>query len=39
LWAQSGSRNRKLDGDPHPPQEGAILGKGSPIVKYWDFLP
>jgi len=34
LWARSGSRNHELDGGPDPPREAAILGKGSPIVKY-----
>jgi len=39
LWSESDSRNDELDGVQIPPREGAILGKGSPIVKYRDFLP
>jgi len=36
LCARMGPRNHVLDGDPDPPWEGAILGKGAPIVKYRD---
>jgi len=39
LWARTSSRNHELDGDPDPPREGTIFRKGSPIVKYRDFLP
>jgi len=39
LWAWTGPRNHELNGGPDPQWEGAILGKGSPIVKYRDFLP
>jgi len=39
LWARMGPINHVLDGGPDPPWEGAILGKGSPIVKYRDCLP
>jgi len=39
FWARTGPRNHELDGGPDPPWEGAILGKGSFIVKYGDFLP
>jgi len=39
LWARCVSSNHEIDGGPDPPREGAILGKGSPIVKYMHFLP
>jgi len=35
LWAETGPRNHKLGGGPVPPWEGAILGKGAPIVNGW----
>jgi len=38
LWARIGPGNYVLDGGSDPPWEGAIMGKGSPIVKYRDFL-
>jgi len=40
LWAWCVSRNHEKMGVPiPPPREGAIFGKGSPIVKYRHFLP
>jgi len=40
LWTRTGPKNHELHGGPEPlAWEGAILGKGSPIVKYRDFLP
>jgi len=40
LWAQSGSRNHELGGgSKSPTRRGNFGGKGSPIVKYRDFLP
>ena len=38
LWAPMGPRNRVLHGGSDPSWEGPILGNGSPIVKYRDFL-
>jgi len=38
LWAPMAPRNRVLHGGPDPPWEEAILGEGSPTVKYRDFL-
>jgi len=38
LWARMGPRNHVLDAGPDPPWKGAIWGKGSPTVKYRDFL-
>jgi len=37
--ARSGSRNYELDGVQVPHEKGQFWGKGSPIVKYRDFLP
>jgi len=39
LWARSGSRNHELDGVQIPHEKGQFWGKGSPIVKYRNFLP
>ena len=39
LWARSASRNHEMNGGPNLPREWAILGKGSPTVKYRHFLP
>jgi len=39
LLAQNGQRNRELDGVLIPQEKGQFLGKGSPIVKFRDFLP
>ena len=36
LWAQNGPRNHDVQ---IPHEKGQFLGKGSPIVKYKDFLP
>jgi len=39
LWTSTGPRNRELNGStPDTPREGAILGKGSSIVKYREGL-
>jgi len=38
LLARMGPRNHVLDGGPVTTWEGAILGKGSPIVKYRGLL-
>ena len=39
LRTRVGPGNNVLDGGLDPPREGAIFGKGAPIVKYRDFLP
>jgi len=39
LRIRVGPRNHVLDGVQITPGEGAILGKGTSIVKYRDFLP
>ena len=39
LSARSGSRNHELDGVKIPHEKGQLWEKGSPIVKYRDFLP
>jgi len=39
MWVRSGSRNHKLHGVQIHPREGQVWRKGSPIVKYRDFLP
>ena len=39
LWVRMGPRNHNLDGVQIPHGKGQFLGKGSPIVKYRDFLP
>jgi len=38
LWTRMGPRNQVLDGGPDPHEYGQLWGKGSPIVKYRDFL-
>jgi len=39
LWSRNGPRNHELDGVQIPHEKGQFWGKGSPIVKYRDFLP
>jgi len=39
LWARMGPGNRVLDGVQIPHEKVQFWGKGSPIVKYRDFLP
>jgi len=39
LWSGNDPRNLKLDGLQIPHEKGQFGGKGSPIVKYRDFLP
>jgi len=39
LWAGMGPRNHVLHGDQIPRGKGQFWWKGSPIVKYRDFLP